>query len=661
MMRKCISVLILFFLFVTCNAISGLSENMPVIEWTNIDTAESSNACVFTSKPIEWEVRTVLGKHTGEILPEDMTQIKNLDLSDKDLTDISDLAMMTELEVLNISNNSISDISPLAGLTKLEILTAYRNNISDIRVLSGMIRLEVLQMSDNSISDIEPLAALLKLTDIDLSNNEICDIEALSGKLLLERLSLFGNKIEDISPLSNLYNLSGLWLSFNNIKDISVLSRLKKLEYLSLEYNQIADFSPIDGLRHIEYLNISDNPGTKEFEDAASESKDVQDVQVAQEEKNPGKTWECDSVKITIPDQWIQTAAANDDDGKQVSFQYGGTTIEIFQTRWMDEQQSNIIDETTIEGFMGQMMSKLNETYTLQTIYGRRSTAKGIICIASDVQPLDHEKIDLSYDYMGIGLVYIRPTLICFICASDDQKECVEAMNAIVDGLASNDTYEEFIPTLDIGNLKRGDSNEDVTELQVLLVMHNYLKDKADGIFGRLTEEAVRAVQADAGLPQTGEVDAATIDYLQKNSRNFVAESESDALLVGAAYDSDTENLNITVKNMGRQRIIGYELAITQCNESKGALGNFYGDRNTKRTAYSNSFTGSMMNLISGMNNTMQFNMKNGAQETFQDGTSHVLTLFEDGRYARVELSSFTTEDGKKHSTSQTVYARFRN
>ena len=44
----------------------------------------------------------------------------------------------------------------------------------------------------------------------------------------------------------------------------------------------------------------------------------------------------------------------------------------------------------------------------------------------------------------------------------------------------------------------------------------------------------------------------------------------------------------------------------------------------------------------------------------FSDGSSQQVTWFDNGTYARVVLSSYTTEDGKKHSVNQKLYCAFR-
>ena len=381
-------------------------------------------------------------------------------------------------------------------------------------------------------------------------------------------------------------------------------------------------------------------------------------VGAAVEDAGALNTWESGAISVVLPDEWEYMGPAEGLEGS-AAYVYNNETFAILaEAQWLDESSSSI-DDVTLESLMGMIMNALSEQYQLNPNYTRQSTPNGIICLTLDAQKYNKDIIDLGGDYMGIGVICKYPTQALFICGSTTEADCAEAMNAIVKGLAANEAFELELPELNLGELKRGDKSDEVNKLQSLLIAHNYLKDKADGVFGNNTERAVKTVQADAGLPQTGVVDAQTLKYLQGNSRSFVAESDSDIILLGATYEAETGLMGIKIKNMGRQTIteIGYN--IYQCNESKGAIGDFYGNRDTKRKSYYTTVT-TGTNLMSGLDTTRQYLLLNGAQVEFGDGSMQTVTWMDNGVYARVTLNSFTTADGKKHSTNQTVYARIR-
>lgn len=148
------------------------------------------------------------------------SDVKEIDLSNRNISDISDLNKCTELEILNLAGNSVSDISTLLDLPKLKSLSLENNNISDIR----------------------PLMSLTTLEYLNLSGNKISSIAALSELTALEELSLKGNSINDFSPISNLVLLDMLDLTKTGITDSSLqyLYKLKDLQRLALDDNSIS-------------------------------------------------------------------------------------------------------------------------------------------------------------------------------------------------------------------------------------------------------------------------------------------------------------------------------------------------------------------------------------------------------------------------------------
>ncbi len=112
-----------------------------------------------------------------------LTELKNLNLSDNRISDITPLAALTQLTSLELSHNQISDIAPLAALTQLTSLWLFGNQISDITPLAALTQLNELFLSGNQISDITPLTALTQLTSLWLSHNQISDIAPLTALL----------------------------------------------------------------------------------------------------------------------------------------------------------------------------------------------------------------------------------------------------------------------------------------------------------------------------------------------------------------------------------------------------------------------------------------------------------------------------------------------
>jgi len=121
-----------------------------------------------------------------------------LDLSNREIKDISFLKNFTNLISLKLSNNQISDISSLKELKNLTVLDLSNNKISDISSLKELTNLTILDLSNNQISDIFSLKELNNLTELNLSSNKLFEISALKELINLTNLSLKNNSIREL-------------------------------------------------------------------------------------------------------------------------------------------------------------------------------------------------------------------------------------------------------------------------------------------------------------------------------------------------------------------------------------------------------------------------------------------------------------------------------
>ena len=189
-----------------------------------------------------------------------LTNLTELYLGGNFISDLSPLSGLTNLTLLDLRANSISDLSPVSGLTNLTNLELGVNLISDLSPVSGLTNLTFLRLDGNSISDLSPVSGLTNLTNLWLDGDSISDLSPVSGLTNLTFLRLDGNSISDLSPVSSLTYLTDLWLKGNNsISDISAVSGLKYLTFLGLERNSISDLSAVSGLTNLTDLRLNDN------------------------------------------------------------------------------------------------------------------------------------------------------------------------------------------------------------------------------------------------------------------------------------------------------------------------------------------------------------------------------------------------------------------
>ena len=97
--------------------------------------------------------------------------LKAIDLSKQQVTDLSFLSELSELRVLLLGNNSVTDISPLEGLQNLQYLELYNNGITDISALSDHQNLKDVNLTGNQIVDMSPLSSCTLLQYVHLSRN----------------------------------------------------------------------------------------------------------------------------------------------------------------------------------------------------------------------------------------------------------------------------------------------------------------------------------------------------------------------------------------------------------------------------------------------------------------------------------------------------------
>ena len=95
----------------------------------------------FPDPNFEALIRAVLDMPAGDIMPEDMLAITELDGLGRNITDITGIEHCTNLDSLKLILNQIADISPLSGLTNLTLLWLWGNVIADISPLSGLTNL----------------------------------------------------------------------------------------------------------------------------------------------------------------------------------------------------------------------------------------------------------------------------------------------------------------------------------------------------------------------------------------------------------------------------------------------------------------------------------------------------------------------------------------
>lgn len=198
---------------------NNISDDSKIKALTNLEILNLANNKLNDSYDC---IENLYGLTNLNISGNNVTNLKCLDTL---LTNIEKEYQEKVLKELTISNNNISDINVLSKIPTLEILSMQFNNISNIKALENITTLKTLNMSNNGITDISDLGKLTALENLYMDNNSITNIEVIQN-FSLNKLAISGNKISDISVLNGQGSLTDLYMNSNNISDVQAIENL---------------------------------------------------------------------------------------------------------------------------------------------------------------------------------------------------------------------------------------------------------------------------------------------------------------------------------------------------------------------------------------------------------------------------------------------------
>jgi hypothetical protein len=102
-----------------------------------------------------------------------LTAVKDLDLSENALTDLSGVSTLTQLKKLDLAQTGLKDVAALAGLKELTQLRLSGNEITEVAGLAGLSKLKKLWVNNNKVANMNPLAALAGLDEVEIKKNPI--------------------------------------------------------------------------------------------------------------------------------------------------------------------------------------------------------------------------------------------------------------------------------------------------------------------------------------------------------------------------------------------------------------------------------------------------------------------------------------------------------
>ncbi len=202
----------------------------------------------------------------GEIEENEALAVTNLNLFNKNISDLDGIQFFTNLLDLNCETNQITNID-LSALTSLTKINFRINQLTSIN-LNSVVNLEELDLYNNQLTNIN-LSGLNNLKNLNLSSNPINNLDA-SNLTVLEIIELANcsqlttintnqsNSIKNIN-LTNSNSLSELICNSENLSSV-ILNGANALENLNLNAsNQLTNID-LSGLNNLKTLNLSSNP-----------------------------------------------------------------------------------------------------------------------------------------------------------------------------------------------------------------------------------------------------------------------------------------------------------------------------------------------------------------------------------------------------------------
>lgn len=133
----------------------------------------------------------------------EMVWLKELDLSNNQITKIEGLEELQQLQSLHLNSNQISKIKGLEQNENLKLLNVISNQISKIEGLEQNENLEILFLDSNKISNIEGIDNLINLKIFTVNENPIRKISSSFILKKIDVIDLSGTLIQDLSPIKS--------------------------------------------------------------------------------------------------------------------------------------------------------------------------------------------------------------------------------------------------------------------------------------------------------------------------------------------------------------------------------------------------------------------------------------------------------------------------
>lgn len=273
----------------------------------------------FNDENFEAYIREQLDMPEGSITFFDLEKIRTIDLTDKNIDDITGIAYMSQLEKLIILN-PVLGIDGLTHLKNLKHVVIQENYLNSFEFIKENSKIKYLDLKNNNIEKLEGIDEFSEIEYLDLSYNKVKNLSLLNTMSSLNTLYIEGNPIlsyegseillnqitttdiiivyfndpqldlavrnqlekttgvltlsslklithleagdygiNNLSGIELLENLVSLNIENNNVSDLEPLVSLKKLSILKAKNNNVEELQPLVYMSEIRILDLKDN------------------------------------------------------------------------------------------------------------------------------------------------------------------------------------------------------------------------------------------------------------------------------------------------------------------------------------------------------------------------------------------------------------------
>lgn len=211
------------------------------------------------------------------------TNLNKLLAQGNKLTNISELEKMNKLTYLNLSNNNLGkNISPVWKLTNLAELYIDNTGItnSEFAGVTNLNKLQKLSVNKNKLTYLDPIKGITTLKELYVSNNNIDNLSGIkvekfvadnqeiiisedvnksivfNDKVLASRVrARLGSAVKSATPIN------GRWAITLSTADLYKVENLD-LSPTANDSEEITDITGLEGFRNLKSLNLSNNKVT---------------------------------------------------------------------------------------------------------------------------------------------------------------------------------------------------------------------------------------------------------------------------------------------------------------------------------------------------------------------------------------------------------------